>query len=211
MVATLSCVDRLIFKGYLPLGGNQQLNQFVDRLGIRRKDFLPTLEPFSERLVEQAKSAAAQADAPYHYLQGRHSKEKLIDQSIRERKLTTGLVAVLCCQEHCRTVKLRYGDGRPRLAFAHRPQRVLYYYFLDPEFGRRPSLRLCARVRIQTGFPFTVQIYINGHDWLAQQLAKKRAGFVQQDNCCSELDDPAAAQRPADRCFSLAWKSRLNR
>ena len=126
IVTTLSCVDRLIFKGYLPFGGDQQLNQFVDRLGIRRKDFLPKLEHFSERLVKHAKAAAAKANAPYHYLQGRHSKEKLIDQSIRERKLTSGLIAVLCCQEHCRTVKLRYGEGRPRLAFSHRPQRVLY-------------------------------------------------------------------------------------
>jgi len=66
-------------------------------------------------------------------------------------------------------------------------------------------------VRIQTWFPFTVQIYVNGHDWLAQQLAKKRSGFVQHDNCFTELDDPVAAQRLADRFFDLAWKSRLNR
>ena len=204
IVTTLNCVDRLIFKGYLPFGGDEQLNQFVDRLGIRRKDFLPQLEPLSERLVEHAKSTADQAQAPYQYLQGPHSKEKLIDHTIRERKLTRGLIAVLCCLESCRTVKLRYGEGKPRLAFTRRPQRVLYYYFLDPEFGR-------VHVRIETWFPFTIQIYVNGHDWLAQQLAKKRAGFVQQDNCFSELDDPAAAQRQADRFFSLAWQSRLNR
>lgn len=204
IVATLSCVDRLIFKGYLPFGGDQQLNRFVDRIDIRRKDFVPLLEPMSERLVERAKSAAASAQAPYRYLQGRHSKEKLIDQILRERKLDSGLIAVLCCLESCRTVKLRYGDGKPRLAFIRRPQRVLYYYFLDPEFGR-------VHVRIETWFPFTVQIYVNGHDWLAQQLAKKRAAFVQHDNCFTALDDPAAAQREADRFFHLAWKSRLHR
>jgi hypothetical protein len=77
---------------------------------------------------------------------------------------------VLCCLESCRAVKLRSGEGKPRLAFTRRPQRVLYYYFLDPEFGR-------VQVRIETWFPFTIQIYVNGHDWLAQQLAKKRAGF----------------------------------
>jgi hypothetical protein len=92
---------------------------------------------------------------------------------------------VLCCLESCRAVKLRSGEGKPRLAFTRRPQRVLYYYFLDPEFGR-------VQVRIETWFPFTIQIYVNGHDWLTQQLAKKRAGFVQQDNCFTELDDPAA-------------------
>jgi len=204
IVATLNCVDRLIFKGYLPFGGDQQLNQFVDRLGIRRKDFLPQLLTLSERLIEQAKSAAAQAKAPYHYLQGQHSKEKLIDQILRERQLDSDWIAVLCCLESCRTVKLRYGDGKPRLSFTRRPQRVLYYYFLDPEFGR-------VHVRIETWFPFTVQIYVNGHDWLAQQLTKRRAGFVQHDNCFTQLDDPAAAQCQADRFFSLAWKSRLNR
>lgn len=122
IVTTLTCVDRLIFKGYLPFGGDQQLNQFVDRPGIRRMDFLPRLEPLAERLVEHAKSAAARAGAPYEYLQGQHSKEQIIDKAIRERKLTTGLIAVLCCQENCRTVKLRYGEGRPRLTVAHRPQ-----------------------------------------------------------------------------------------
>ena len=131
IVATLNCVDRMIFKGYLPFGGDQQLNQFVDRLGIRRKDFLPRLEPLSQRLVEHAKSTAASEGAPYHDLQGQHSKEKLIDQTIRARKLTSGLIAVLCCLENCRTVKLRYGDGKPRLAFTRRPQRVLYYYIFS--------------------------------------------------------------------------------
>src|SRR6478735_7224908 len=92
IVATLNCVDRMIFKGYLPFGGDKQLNQFVDRLGIRRKDFLPGLEPLSERLVEHAKSAAAREGAPYQYLQGQHSTEKLIDQTICERKLTSGLI-----------------------------------------------------------------------------------------------------------------------
>jgi hypothetical protein len=204
IVATLSCVDRLIFKGYLPFGGDQELNRFVDRLGIRRKDFLPQLLPWSERLIEHAKSAAARQGAPYQYLQGQHSKEKLIDQVIRERKLTRGLIAVLCCIENCRTVKLRHGEGKPHLAFTRRPQRVVYYYFLDPEFGR-------IHVRIETWFPFTIQIYVHGHDWLAQQLAKRRLGFLQRDNCFLELDEPAAAQRQADRFFSLAWKSRLNR
>jgi hypothetical protein len=204
IVATLNCVDRLIFKGYLPFGGDQELNRFVDRLNIRRKDFLPQLRPWSERLIEHAKSAAARHGAPYQYLQGQHSKEKLIDQALRERKLISGLIAVFCCIESCRTIKLRHGEGKPQLVFTRRPQRVVYYYFLDPEFGR-------IHVRIETWFPFTIQIYVNGHDWLAQQLAKRRAGFVQQDNCFLELDDPSAAQRIADRFFSLAWKSRLNR
>ena len=47
IVATLSCVDRMLFKRYLPFGGDEELNQFVDWLGIRRMDFLPRLEPLN--------------------------------------------------------------------------------------------------------------------------------------------------------------------
>ncbi len=37
-------------------------------------------------------------------------------------------------------------------------------------------------VRIQTWFPFTIQVYVNGHDWLARQMHAKGLGFVQNDN-----------------------------
>ena len=48
IVATLSCFDRVIFKGYLPFGNDAQLNLFVDRiLRIRRKDFIPLIQGYS--------------------------------------------------------------------------------------------------------------------------------------------------------------------
>src|SRR3954454_18208818 len=124
LIAVLSCSDRVIFKGHLPFGNEARLNSFVDHpLRIPRKDFLPFLEEKSEQLVEHAKQCAAQHNAPYHYLQGAHRKEELVQQMVRDRSLSEGLVCVLCCQETGRTVKLRYGNGRPRLVFAPRPQR----------------------------------------------------------------------------------------
>jgi hypothetical protein len=205
IVAVLGCHDRVIFKGYLPFGGDDHLNRFVDHgLKMRRKDFLPFVEQQSQALVEQAQRAAQEADAPYHYLQGQHDKEQLIQHIIRERRLDTGLVAVLCFQETCRTVKLLHGQGRPRLAFRRRPQRVLYYYFLDPEFG-------LSYVRLQTWFPFTIQVYVNGHEWLARQLSHAQLGFVQHDNAFTQLDDPAQTQRLADRFPQLPWRRILKR
>src|SRR5262249_59358689 len=120
------------------------LNRFVDHtLRIKRKDFLTFAEEKSELLVSNAKAFATQQGAPYVYLQGRHRKEELVQQHIHERRLSEGLVCVLCCQETCRTVTLRYGQGRPRLVFTRRPQPVLYFYFLDPQFRLR-------HVRVQT-------------------------------------------------------------
>jgi hypothetical protein len=205
IVSTLQCHDRVIFKGYLPFGGDGHLNSWVDgTLRIRRKDFLPFLETKSNELVAHAQGVARQANAPYCYLQGRHRKEPLIHEEIRRRRLSEGLVAVLCVQEVCRTVKLLYGEGRPRLAFSRRPQRVLYYYFLDADFG-------LVYVRLQSWFPFTVQVYVNGHDWLARQMQRRKLGFVQHDNAFSQLDAPHQAQKLADRFPRLPWIRILNR
>jgi hypothetical protein len=104
--------------------------------------------------------------------------------------------------ENCRTVKLLYGKGRPWLAFTWRQQRVLYFYFLDPQFG------LCY-VRVQTWFPFTTQVYVNGHDWLARQLHQAGVGFVQHDNAFTQLDDPVKPQELADQFAKLPWPNLL--
>ena len=205
VIACLSCHDRLIFKGYLPFGGDRHLNDWVDhQLKIRRKDFIPQLRKFSEQLVQDSKQLAQEAGAHWEYLQGKTKKEKLIDGLLRERPHADGLVAVLCCQETCRSVQLRHAEQRPWLAFKRRQQRVLYYYYLDPRFGRR-------YVRIETWFPFTVQVYVNGHEWLARQMAQRGWGFVQEDNTFTQLDDPAGAQRLANGLLKIRWQGQLNR
>jgi hypothetical protein len=204
-VCLLSCFDRVIFKGHLPFGGDDHLNNYVDGvLRMKRKDFLPWLEQHSQTLVEHAQAWAQRFGRPYEYRQGRFQKEAFIQELIRRDKLDVGLVAVLCVQETCRSVKLRYGQGRPRLVFAQRPQRVLYYYWLDANFG-------LMYVRLQTWFPYTTQAYVNGHSWLAQQLRQWGIGFQQHDNAFVALDDPARAQQLADKFAQLPWVKQLSR
>ena len=205
IIAVLSCFDRVIFKGYLPFWGEAYLNSWVDySLRIKRKDFLPLLEQHSQTLVGHAKSLAQRAGRPYEYRQGKFKKDKFIQALIRQDQLTEGMVAVLCVQETCRTVALKYGKGRPSLYFKRRPQRVLYYYHLDPEFG-------LMYVRLETWFPDTVPVYVNGHDWLARQMLKRRLGSVQHDNAFTQLDDPEKAQPLADRFAQLNWVKQLTK
>jgi hypothetical protein len=205
IVSVLGCHDRVIFKGYLPFGRDEHLNGWVDGcLKMRRMDFLPFVEKQSQTLVEHAQDQAAKAGVPYQRLEGQPRKEELVQRLLRESSVKEGLVTVLQVMETCRTVKLRHGQGRPRLFFARRPQRVLYYYFLDPEFG-------LMYVRLQTWFPFTIQVYVNGHDWLARQMQRRRLGFVQHDNAFTQLDKPAAAQRLAERFPKLRWVKILSR
>jgi hypothetical protein len=205
ILSVLGCHDRVLFKGYLPFGRDGHLNGWVDHsLKMRRKDFLPFVEKQSQALVDHAKAEADKTGAPFQRLEGKPKKEKLVRDLLRQSPRDEGLVTVLQVMETCRTVKLRHGKGRPCLAFACRPQRVLYYYFLDPAFG-------LMYVRLQTWFPFTIQVYVNGHDWLARQMQRRSLGFVQCDNAFTQLDDAAAAQRLADRFPKLRWVKILQR
>ena len=172
IVAVLSCFDRVIFKGHLPISNGPALEGFVDHvLKIRRCDFMAFAERQSDALVEHAKRLAEAAGVEYRFLQGSHRKDKLVDEILRRRPdLVEGLVGAFCCMECCPSFKLVYGDGRPRLVDARRQQRVLYFYFLDPQLG-------LIYIRLTTWFPFTIQVYVNGHSWLAQEMLARRLGF----------------------------------
>ena len=80
----------------------------------------------------------------------------------------------------------------------------LYKYYLHPRFG-------FIGARIQTCFPFNVQIWLNGREWLACQLQRRGAtDFTRCDNCFTWLGNPALAQRLMDRQLTIAWKQTLD-
>jgi hypothetical protein len=205
IVAVLSCFDRVIFKGYLPLTNGPALEGFLDHvLKILRKDFPAFAEKQAQALVEHAKRLAQEAGAEYRFLQGFHRKDKLVDAILRQRPIFEGLVCVFCCMETCPAFQVVKGQDRPRLVSKRRPQRVLYFYFVNPELG-------LISIRLTTWFPLTVQVYVNGHSWLAQQMLERRLGFNLQDNAFTALEDPQAAQELADSFVHLNWIKILNR
>src|SRR5262245_47974696 len=133
IVAVLSCFDRVIFKGHLPISHGPALEGFVDHvLKIRRCDFMAFAERQSQTLVESARRAAEEAGVEYRFLKGLHRKDRLVDEILRRRSdLVEGLIAVFSCMECCPSFKLVYGQCRPRLLDAHAPPRRVHFYSLD--------------------------------------------------------------------------------
>ena len=201
---TLSCFDRVIFKGHLPISRSFELENFVDYvLKIRRADFMEKIAPqWSDRLVLYAKGFAGNAGRPYEHFQGTIDKDAWAKKQLQASPIAHGLIGVLCVMETCGTFKLSYGPDRPCFAFRKVPQRVLYYYFLDRDLG-------LMHVRLQTWAPFTCQIYVNGHDFVARKLKHKAIPFEQVDNAFVHLGDPQEAQRIADRFAKLPWPKML--
>ena len=49
------------------------------------------------------------------------------------------------------------------LVLAERKCAHLYFYYADPDFG-------LLHIRVQTWLPFSLQVCVNGREWLARQL-----------------------------------------
>ena len=64
--------------------------------------------------------------------------------------------------------------------------------------------------RIQTWFPFNVQVCLNGREWLARQLEEQGSGFRRVDNCFTALDNPPLAQRLMSSQLETAWPAALD-
>jgi len=202
----LSCFDRVLFKGHLPISRAFELENFVDfRLKMRRSDFLKVLLPqWSDRVVGHSKLFAQKYQRPWEFRRGDVDKDAWAKEQLAMSPIAVGLIGVLCVMETCSTFRIGSGKERPYFLPYRAPQRVLYYYFMDKELG-------LIHVRLQTWAPFTCQVYANGHDYVARELKKKGIAFEQVDNAFVELSDPAAAQRCADRFAKLPWPKILER
>jgi len=66
-------------------------------------------------------------------------------------------------------------------------------------------------VRLQTWFPFTVHIVINGREWLSRELCRKGIDFERRENCFTDLADVSRAQKAMDRQLRTAWPRLLDR
>jgi len=203
ITATISCFDRLIFKGYLPLTWPDRMESLLSRNNRKIKEFKDFVSSSSEQLVKHAKALAEKNDRVYRYLQGRVRKEELARGLAEAEQITQGLVCVFSAVEPCQSFSIARGKVRPKIVAAKRKCLALYYYFIDRELG-------FMHVRIQTWFPLTVQVYVNGHEWLARQLERHGVAFDIRENAFLWIEDLEKAQRIADRFVKKRWPSLLS-
>jgi hypothetical protein len=204
IVGTLRCFDRVIFKGHLPISHPTGLERWMGWMGLKLAEFKEIALDVADRLKAHAQATAERAGRTYRYLAGPVRKEQLAREIARTERITRGLVCVLGTVEPVLAFRLIYGDGRPRLRSDWRKCLVHYFYLIDPDFG-------FMHVRRPTWFPVTLQIYVNGHEWLARQMGRLRWVFDHVDNAFVSIARPARAQRLAHQFVRLDWPTVLDR
>jgi hypothetical protein len=201
---TIACFDRIIFKGYLPISWAESMEGFMASQGLLIKDFKRFVLKQSERVKQHARAIADGAGRPFIHLNGRQRKEEKARAIASRDGITEGLICVLSAVEASRSFKMVPGEKRPRLVNAARKCLCLYFYFIDPEFG-------FMHVRVPTWFPFTIQIYLNGHEWLARKMDQYGIEHRKLENAFLWIDQARRAQGFADRFAKKKWPRILNR
>jgi len=208
IIGVLSGADRVLFRGVLrSLSYASGLEIFLSSVHVLHKDFGDYAAEISEQLKQHAQKVAEQEQRPYQYLESpRVSKEEIARQIAARDGIEEGLICVLACVEPCRSYTMSRDRCQRHLVPVMRERRCLhvYYYYADREFG-------LMHVRLQTWFPFPIQVCVNGREWLARKMRRAGLGFVQKDNCFTQIENLKKAQRWMDQFQQRRWASWLDR
>lgn len=199
--------DRIVFKGsMLPLTHAAGAMSFCQSHGIRNKDFKRWAMDQTALVVDAAHRYAVQHGGrgiqPIVFSKTR--KEELAHRCQQEEGIASGLIGVWSAVESCWSYRAQYSAqaGHPLLRKEWMKCKHLYFYFDHPQYG-------FMNVRLQTWFPYHIQIALNGREWLRRSLEKAGADFVVRGNKFVHIDDYGRAQRLLDRQLDTRWERML--
>ena len=202
ITGTLSGFDRVLFRGTLrSIAHVSGLEVFLYSQHILFKDFGVYAEGLSQRIIEQAKDTANKLGRPYQYLQSSKASKEELALQIRERDdIKQGLIAVFACVEPCQAFDLKRDKVSQHLQLISKERKCLhlYFYYQDREFG-------LMHIRLQTWLPFTLQVCLNGREWLARQMDRSGITYTKRDNCFTYVSDLKRAQQLMERLTARNW------
>jgi hypothetical protein len=198
----LSGWDRIVFRGtYRILCVVSGMMQYLWQTSTLLKEFGTHAEAMTRTLLEASLEAARRHDRPIVYLSSNATRKEHVARDIlRDNPVDSGLVCVLKCVEPCMSYDIHRNRQRKKLELHVRRRKCLhlYHYILDPAFG-------LINARIQTWFPFSIQVCLNGRRWLARTMDAAGLAYRQHENSFSWIEDFGHAQRLMDRLLRLNW------
>lgn len=191
VVGVLSGFDRLVFRGTLrSISFPKGMMGYLWAKQVRLTEFGDYVERVSERLKQASKALAERLGRPVKYVSSAGESKEALAREIAEReKIREGLVCVLSCVEPCQSFEVYRNRETRRLELVARRRKCLflYHYWKHPEFGFMHG-------RVQSWFPFSMQVCLNGREWLARQMAGAGMKYARKDNCIAWVEDWSRAQ-----------------
>ena len=208
VIGVLSGWDRLRLRGTLrSISHATGLSRFLSYSGRMLKGFGEFALQSSRQIRAASLAIAQQANRPIEHLQNPGiSKEAVAQQYAVRDGIKEGLICILTSVEPCQTYEVfrnreeKKAELQPRI----RKCLFLYHYWIDAVFG-------FMNARIQSWFPFSIQVCLNGREWLGRQMDRKRLNYQRKDNCFPWIERVDKAQKLMDQQLQTHWPVVLDR
>jgi hypothetical protein len=208
IIGVLSGWDRIVFRGTLRLVANLAgMYAYLAHRRILMKDFKEYAQRKTAKLIEASVAKAEQGGRPNRYLPSARTDKEQIALDIASRDgVQEGLICILRTVEPCMTYQLHRNRQRKTLDLTlfHGKCMHLYHYWYDAYFGFMGA-------RIQTWFPFAIQMWMNGREWLAKRMDQEALAYRRYDNCFPWIADFPRAQELMDQLHSTDWAWQFDR
>jgi hypothetical protein len=200
--------DRIVFKGFiLPLMVAKGAMNFCRSNGILNKDYKKWMMQQTACLVETMDQYAKEncGKGIIAIPTWRIRKENLAHQRQQDERIKNGLIGVWSCLESASSYRAHYcgKTGYPQLQNYRTRCKHLYFYFDHHEFG-------FMNIRLQTWFPYHIQICLNGRQWLRRCLEKEQIDFTARANKFLHISDYQTAQYLLDAQLDMRFANLLN-
>jgi hypothetical protein len=208
ILGVLHGFDRIRFRGARRFLANVAgMMNFLWHRQVLLKDFKAFAGNITAEVRQAAEEVAAKQGRPIEYLHNSVMKKENWARQVAKRDgIQQGLIGVLKAVEGCWSYEVGPNRAKKKLELRGKPSKCLHYYhyFMDPEVG-------LTYVRLQTWFPFTVHVGMNGREWLARQMDKIGLRYQRRDNCFAWIEDWERAQQLMNEQLRTDWPGLLNR
>jgi hypothetical protein len=170
------------------------MTSFLYSKGIRIFDYPKFAEPFRDKLRTNAEQLAKDNQVEIEFVAKSHiRKEDLVKKVLDKRGTHIGLVHILSAMEACSSYRPWHDkqSGKTYLRGSQSKCLHYYFYFIDAYLG-------FGYIRVPTWCPFKLQIYINGHNILANELKRYGIKYSMIDNAFDYIGDFNKAQEICD-------------
>ena len=206
IVGVLNGFDRIVFQGMIrPLMYPEGAMSFFRRRGILFKDAKNWVLRKTARLASAVEEWSLRecGERTTYLWSSAIRKEEEARRRQQEKSIQVGLVGTWSCVEAGSSYRLEFAEGGPKLRYVHTRCKHLYTYLDHPDYG-------FMNIRMQTWFPYRIQIAMNGREWLVRQLQQAGIGFERQGNKILHVEDLDATQGLLDQQLRTNWCSMLN-
>jgi hypothetical protein len=208
ILGVLHGFDRVRLRGTKRfLANSKGMLNFLWQERVLLKDFKNYAQDITAEVRRAAEDVALSLGRPVEYLASSRTDKEAWARAIAQRDhIGEGLIGVLKCVEPCWSYDIHRNHETKQLDLRGGESKCLHYYhyFQDPDLG-------LLHVRLQTWFPFTMQVCLNGREWLARQMDQRGLAYQRRANCFVWLQDWEAAQRLCAEQLRTDWPALLNR